>query len=920
MAELESEPQWVLPTPGDTVDEGRSFAAVARALFQTAPAAPRVGRYYLLERIGQGGMGVVYVGYDPTLERQVAIKFLKDRKRGGDRLLGEGRALANLVHPNVVAVHEVAEDDGGVYLVMAHIEGHTLDAWLSEEPRGWREILRVLVDAGRGLAAVHDAGLAHRDVKPSNLLIDAHGQVRVADFGLAVRVEPGGVRVKGGTEAYMAPEQAEGERVGPAADQYALCVCLLEALVGERMIDAQPSDWRRVATARDPDGEAPPPRVFEAIARGLQPDPRARHPSMAALLEALDPHEATPRHPATWLAGGLVVGMLGLAVGLAVAPEPEVPAESPPPCAGLEETFLRTHWAPPHREGVVTVERARDPMWSVTLGSLDAYARRWDGVLMDGCVAHADGSLSPVGLDDRNRCLDRLGRDFDVLVGLLRDEPAVVGSEANRAVASLRDPSSCELPRSVLELTVPGYEATPSEPTQSLERDLAEQWARYRLGLEPEPVAKTFERRAGEVEDSALRADTYRYLAETAGEHEDKDRLVDLAVRSALQGRAYVMLAAALIDQGRMREWRGMLDEAAERFDLAEAATVAVEELSEDFPALEVDVQGLRGQLRLARGNLARRQGDFVAHLEHQQAALRHFMAVGTARPLAQATAWTNVGEAHRLLGQSVEAEQAYSRAIELARPLLQRDSLDLQTMYNNRGSARQDGGDWKGARGDYARVLPSAGPLETSAQAMAAFNIALMDAQRGDPTAAAERCAEALAVIAPDGPAPFPGMASLFELSCSSFEALAADTAPPMDAMLDAYAELERVLGGDKSLMVLAQMEMARTMLHAGRLQDAAVWIERARSSCADLDTPDSGSVEILAGRLAAASGRASDARAAYQRGVDVFEGRGLAEHPLLVEPLLALAAFAEGAEAEALRVRAEKIARRQDMGSEKG
>ncbi len=107
MSDLESDPRWVPPTPGDTVDEGRSFAAVARALFKSAPAAPRVGRYYLLERLGQGGMGVVYVGYDPTLERRVAIKFLKDRKRGGERLLNEGRALANLVHPNVVAVHEV---------------------------------------------------------------------------------------------------------------------------------------------------------------------------------------------------------------------------------------------------------------------------------------------------------------------------------------------------------------------------------------------------------------------------------------------------------------------------------------------------------------------------------------------------------------------------------------------------------------------------------------------------------------------------------------------------------------------------------------------------------------------------------------------------------------------------------------------
>ena len=246
---------------------------------------------------------MVYVGYDPTLERRVAIKFLKDRKRGGERLLAEGRALANLVHPNVVAVHEVAEDGDGVYLVMAHIEGQTLEAWQREEVRPWQEVLRVYIDAGRGVAAVHGVGLAHRDVKPSNLLIDAHGQVRVADFGLAVRVEPGGVEAKGGTEAYMAPEQVDGEGVGPAADQFALCICLLEALVGRRPDERDPGAWRRASAERDPNGDAPPAAVFAAIERGLESEPTARHPSMEALLGALEVKGDTPRHPAVWLAG-----------------------------------------------------------------------------------------------------------------------------------------------------------------------------------------------------------------------------------------------------------------------------------------------------------------------------------------------------------------------------------------------------------------------------------------------------------------------------------------------------------------------------------------------------------------------------------------------------------------------------------------
>jgi len=889
VSDLESDPRWVPPTPGDTVDEGRSFAAVARGLFKSAPAAPRVGRYYLLERLGQGGMGVVYVGYDPTLERRVAIKFLKDRKRGGERLLNEGRALANLVHPNVVAVHEVAEDGDGVYLVMAHIEGQTLDVWQREAARPWQEVLRVYVDAGRGLAAVHDVGLAHRDVKPSNLLIDGHGQVRVADFGLAVRVEPGGVEAKGGTEAYMAPEQARGEGVGAAADQYALCLCLLEALVGSRPEGSDPSAWRRSAAQRDPRGDAPPPGLFAALQRGLNSDPDTRHASMRGLLDALDVQRETPRHPAVWLAGGLALGMLGLALGLAVAPEPDGAAEVPPRCAAAEHVFLQTHWTTAQRESVISAERARDPLWSLTLRDLDGYAERWDAVHHDGCVAHDEGRLSAVGLDDRSRCLERLGRDFDGLVRLLGEEVSLPGEGASGAVAGLVRPENCEVPRSVLELTFGGFSEDASEASMALERDIALQWARSRMGLQVDVDLGELETRAHAVEDLALRADVYRFVSEKVSDIDEKRRLNALAVRASLAGRAQVMLAASFIDQGRIAEWSGNLDDATTSFELAGATIDALNMLALDFPALEPDALALDGQRRLAMGNLARRQGRLDDHLADQRAALDLFLSAGLDQPMREAAAWLNVGEAHRLLGQVSEGARAYTRAIELARPLVSKNDPRLQTMFSNRGAMRQDFGDWAGARADFAQVLKPGELPENASEAQVAFNLALMAAESGDLQEAARGCRGALRPVGPKGATPYPTLKALFEVHCLSYE-LRLDRDIDDGALERAYELLETEAGAQVSYMVLAQTEMARAMLHQGKVREARAWTQRARALVEGTDTLDIASVEVLAGHVAKASNEPDAAQAAYTRAVRFFDARGLESHPRLIEPLVGL------------------------------
>lgn len=160
-----------------------------------------IGRYRVDRLLGAGGMGVVYACYDSRLERRVAVKLLRgDRVQGelevaGERLREEAKITARLAHPNVVTIYEVGDWEGGVYIAMELVDGPSLDVWMREVARPWREVLTMFFQAGRGLAAAHAAGLIHRDFKPANVLVGGT-RARVGDFGLA-RI--GSVAVSGHT-------------------------------------------------------------------------------------------------------------------------------------------------------------------------------------------------------------------------------------------------------------------------------------------------------------------------------------------------------------------------------------------------------------------------------------------------------------------------------------------------------------------------------------------------------------------------------------------------------------------------------------------------------------------------------------------------------------------------------------------------
>ncbi|MBK7827223.1 serine/threonine-protein kinase [Nannocystis sp.] len=149
-----------------------------------------INRYVVLERLGAGGMSIVYAAYDPELRRRVALQLLLFDAEGADqvRMLREARAIARLSHPNVITVFDVGTFEGRIYITMEYVDGQTMRDWWASAPRGWSETLAVFLDAARGLSAAHAAGLIHRDFKPENVLIGKDGRVRVLDFGLARRV------------------------------------------------------------------------------------------------------------------------------------------------------------------------------------------------------------------------------------------------------------------------------------------------------------------------------------------------------------------------------------------------------------------------------------------------------------------------------------------------------------------------------------------------------------------------------------------------------------------------------------------------------------------------------------------------------------------------------------------------------------
>ena len=326
----------------DDLERARVRAAVAGKLFGRSATPPRIGPYEIRRRLGAGAMGVVYEGWDPRLHRRVALKMLRE-SGGEDRLLREARALAQLRHPNVVAVYDVGSHEGRVYVAMEAVDGMRLGEWVRTAAPSIAERIAVLRQAGRGLAAAHARGLVHRDFKPDNVLVDSEGIARVVDFGLVqvgsdpflttlAAEQPGAswdVRLTRtgtvlGTPAYMPPEQLRGEETDARSDQYAFAATAYEVLYGVPSVEAD-SIGELVDRVLNGEPDAPPSvgepaLVRAAVLRGLARDPRARFESIETMLESFDGRGGDARSGAAASHVGAKSGSkLPLVLGVALA-------------------------------------------------------------------------------------------------------------------------------------------------------------------------------------------------------------------------------------------------------------------------------------------------------------------------------------------------------------------------------------------------------------------------------------------------------------------------------------------------------------------------------------------------------------------------------------------------------------------------
>jgi serine/threonine-protein kinase len=268
------------------------------------------GRYEIERPLGHGAMATVDLARDLELDRSVALKRLAENLSRDEelraRFLREGRLAARLAHPNVVRIFDVGEDDERPFIAMEYVDGETLAELVRRRgPLPAREVAELGVQICRALAAAHEAGLVHRDVKPQNLLLGSNRLLKLGDFGIAFGL--GGTRLTMagtvlGTAAYLAPEQARGEEVTTAADVYGVGAVLYELLTGRPPRTptslADLTDSTKIAS---PVGA--PPALARIVMRCLAADPAARPASAAALaheLAATIPADGTlalPGHP-----------------------------------------------------------------------------------------------------------------------------------------------------------------------------------------------------------------------------------------------------------------------------------------------------------------------------------------------------------------------------------------------------------------------------------------------------------------------------------------------------------------------------------------------------------------------------------------------------------------------------------------------
>ncbi len=658
------------------------MASLRNAMFGVSSEPARVDRFIILETLGTGGMGVVHAAHDPRLGRRIALKLVRPEAAAGaaieTRLLREAQAMARLSHPNVVQIHEVGAWNGRVFIAMELVAGQSLAAWLTARARGWREIVGVFLEAGRGLAAAHAVGMVHRDFKPENVLVGDDGRVRVTDFGLArgertrpesgeTWREPGGplasivadetVETAGfaGTPRYMSPEQFRGEAATPASDQFSFCVALYQALHGVHPFAGE--DREALAQAvlagklREPPRIRIPRAIHRALVRGLSHDPGARFSRMPELLAAIE-----PRSPWRRMAPMALFLLTGAgAAGLLVDRDH---------CTDTE-TLLAGTWDIERRaatENAFMDSRIGDApvLWSTTAQELDAYTEQVKQSYIASCQAEHRGESTAALHDLRVACLYRR---LDVMRG-------VVDELVSGDLEVLRRGPQAALGLGALDTCADGHSLV--------------------LGIEAPPASQ-----AAVVGRVAARIDQARSL-ELVG-HLAESRTQSVTAQAEAETLGYApLIAEALFQQGRL--------------DVLERGFTRAEEALREAMALAVGARhdALVGELWslliqavvLGRGD-ARGAEDLLQQAEAWQRR-------SAASPLRRAELDRARGIVHQTRGDYVAAEAAVHRALKVHEAELGAERLDVSIDRLNHANLLDSLGHLDEALAVYHRVLVS--------------------------------------------------------------------------------------------------------------------------------------------------------------------------------------------------------------------
>jgi len=669
-------------------------------------------------------MGVVLAAYDTELDRKVALKLLEARqgREGRERMQREAQALAQLQHPNVVAVFETGEIEGHVYLAMEYIEGLTFDRWAQAHVRSWREVLDVALRAGRGLAAAHAAGVVHRDFKPSNVLVGADARVRVVDFGIAVTSGTesadlgGGLSLDGGdslprlgsltetgtvvgTPAYMAPEQHAGEDVIAASDQFAFCVSLWRMLYGQAPFAGRYGRELRQAIMAG-EVEAPPADVGvpawlrRIVRRGLEADPGRRWPSMNALLDALSRGDAARRRVRV-LATVAVLGGAAVVGVVAVGPNGAVR------CGDVR---IGT-WDDARRAEVQTAFEATkltyaDESFQRVEARLDRIADGWSELSQVVCEAERE---HPRAVHDLQRtCLARRRSEVAAVVEVLAAADSEVVARATDAVANLPRVAACADEDALV------------------------------TGVAPPP----------------------RSAAASVAEARDVIARVDALLRAGRFGPAYE-LALVAVEKARASDYDPVVVEAVDLLGMAQYETGdvdgAVELLADNALAAVAarhDEIAARSASRVSflLGYRLARPAEGAVWSRHAAAAVQRF-GEGT---LIEAEHLVTRGGVDSAQGDYDAALAAFDRALEIQVAHLGESHPILGNVENNIGSILVYKGDYGRAAEHIQRALAiftaAYGPNHPRV-AVALNGLGVVDEKRGDLGAARDAHAGALAI-----------------------------------------------------------------------------------------------------------------------------------------------------------------------------